>query len=181
MLVFCFSQSLLGWFDSFTPQQQNTIPLMVFPMVGFIAFQSNNPCWLVAYASLTVFTYKYSSINILQEGWNVWYGGETGYPNLPQQGGDYYKAWEWCNSEEKGCTVGWSACYTVYGNNSFCKLGWAKTITIFSTFNILFTYFTAFGAASWYCEGDGGGGGGGGGGDGRFETQIVSKQPDLKV
>ena len=51
MLAACFSQSLIGWFDSFTPQQQTTIPLMVFPMIGFIAFHSNHPQWLVAYAS----------------------------------------------------------------------------------------------------------------------------------
>ena len=57
-----------------------------------------------------------------------------------------------------------------------CLTGWAKTITIFSTFNILFTYFTAFGAASWYCGSDGDAGGGGGGGGG-YSDAIVSKQP----
>ena len=55
--------------------------------------------------------------------------------------------------------------------------GWAKTITIFSTFNILFTYFTAFGAASWFCGSDGDTGGGGGGGG--YSDAIVSKQPAL--
>ena len=50
LMVLCFAQSFIGWCDSFTPMQQDTIPLMVFPMIGFIAFQSNSSCWLVGYA-----------------------------------------------------------------------------------------------------------------------------------
>ena len=49
-LILCFFQSFYGFCLVHSTAQANSILLMVFPLAGFIAFQGNNPAWLLGYA-----------------------------------------------------------------------------------------------------------------------------------
>ena len=113
---------------------------------------------------------------------------------LPKQNGDSDWMWNWCNPDPnvntnckqgprtdnsaKGDWTNWPCpCQDVYGHCAFCDLKWAKLITVLGTFNILYTYFTAFAAVSWYAEGAASGSN-----EGEFVSNaIVSKQPDMRV
>ena len=87
--------------------------------------------------AVNLFTYKYSGLNYAQLAWNnsIW---ET--PN------ELKPTWDW--SEDLH-----SPCWAYDGHNSFCKYGWARTLYVFSSFNLFACYFTTFAAFSWYAEG----------------------------
>ena len=73
----------------------------------------------------------------------AWNNNKWATPNTIN---DPLNNWDWsdkCNSP----------CWGTYGHNSFCKWGWARTLSVFSTINIISLYFTTFAAFSWYAEG----------------------------
>ena len=49
-LVLCVFQSFYGFMIVHSQHQAWALLLMIFPLVGFIAFNGNNPKWLLGYA-----------------------------------------------------------------------------------------------------------------------------------
>ena len=104
----------------------------------------------------TVFTWHYSSVNLLNKNWNLWGGNSDKYMspslwskvtgtggNLPMQNGNEDWRWHWCNpdpnvsgncnqgpnSTPKSTWTNWPCpCQDSYGHCAFCDLKWAKLI-----------------------------------------------------
>lgn len=146
-LIMCFFQSFYGFLVVHSIQQAWSIVMMLFPLVGFIAFHTGNKKWLGGYVAANLFTYAYSGLSAAQSVWNL---GAGSMPdgrnwNTPNTLDDAAYNWDWSDQNH-------SPCWAYDGHNSFCKWGWARTLYVFSTFNIIAFYFTNFAAFSWYAE-----------------------------
>ena len=101
-----------------------------------------------------LFTYQYSGLNGDQALWNFGAGGDNtgGTWNTPNVAYDPASSvnWEW--TDKSGDTAAHhSPCYALAGQDSFCKWGWARTMFVFSTFNLFSMAFTSFTAFAWYA------------------------------
>ena len=151
ILILCVFQSFYGFLVVHSIHQAWSLVMMVFPLVGFIAFQGNNAAWLLGYCAANLFTYQFSGLAVAQNAWN---NPKWATPNTLDAGGKSgnVHSWDWSETHR-------SPCWAFDGHNSFCKWGWARTLSVFSTINIISLYFTTFAAFSWYAEGTMGGGG----------------------
>ena len=99
----------------------------------------------------------FSGLNGSQSVWNFG-AGVTKFAGWDTPNTFNQKAWDWDWNSDATTGAGHSPCWAVGGQNSFCKWGWARTLFVFSTLNIISVFFTTFAAFSWYAEGSGGGG-----------------------
>ena len=176
LLILCFFQSFLGWLGVFSTGQLKTVPYMMYPLIGFIAFNGNNRRWLLIYIGLNFFAYQYSGQAIVKDAWMA-SGLKTPAANPfndDRKGRDQYEDgscafWDcddYCDPDQRPpnekCIMppnwasqnwgGMAMCWSMFRSNSFCGYGWLRFLNIMSTFLYFSWWFTAFAACSWWAE-----------------------------
>merc|ERR1719163_147757 len=146
LMALCFYQSLFGFFASFSQLQTQTVPAMIFPLIGFIAFAGNNQRWLMLYIGVNFFTYQYSGLSLAKAGFLSAWGTSAKQPPSPSK---------FCNYCDKtaGCQV---TCPNGDPNGApgtYCAWGWQRTLTTLGVLNYMSFWLTAFAGCSWWAEG----------------------------
>lgn len=144
LLALCVFQSFYGFLVNHSLNQQISTALMVYPMVGFIALQGNNPAWLLGYAFLNFFPFNYSGYALALSEWNN---------ALYVTANESFKTPD-CPDAKSTANLGLGLCWSAFHHYSFCRWGWLRTLQVFSNFNIYSFWFTSFAAFSWYTRGD---------------------------